>query len=368
MPTKARSKPRVLPAKAGTTRVAIIGAGRGGTALMEIFANDPLVQIIGVAEIRDSAPGLKLAKQLSIPIIRDFHELLEMPSVDLVIDVTGNPDVEQALATLPRSDVAIIGGAIAKFMWQLIEARIRATTEIEQTLNRYQSLYRLYVKEEAESAVNEERTRIACEMHDGLVQTLVGLNYKLDLCRQLIREAPQQCSTTMSETKAQLKQAIEEARQTIFNLRSGAEDKLQLIPALTNYLKSYETRNHIRTKLTVSGDEGVLHPKTKIFLFRIAQEALNNVKKHARASRVSVQLSMSRASLTAKIADNGVGFDVEAVSKDPQKWDHFGLRGIMERARLVGGEARIESTKGRGTRVTVKVPLAQNGATRNGKN
>lgn len=334
---------------------------------MEIFANDPLVQIVGVAEIRESAPGVKLAKQLSIPVIHDFQELLGMPSVDLVIDVTGNPDVELALAEPPRSDVAIIGGPIAKFMWQLIEARIRATAEIEQTLNRYQSLYRLYVKEETESAVNEERTRIACEMHDGLVQTLVGLNFKLDLCRQLVRESPQECSSTMSETKAQLKQAIDEARQVIFNLRSGADDKLQLIPALTHYLKSYEIQNHIKTKLAVSGDEDVLYPKTKIFLFRIAQESLNNVKKHARASRVTVQISMTRASLTAKIVDNGVGFDVDAVSRDPQKWDHFGLRGIMERARLIGGEARIDSGKGRGTRVTVKIPLTKHGATGNGK-
>ncbi len=89
-----------------------------------------------------------------------------------------------------RMGVAVIGGASAKFMWQLIEARIRATGEIEKTLTKYQSLYRLYVKETG-AAVTEERTRIACEIHDGLVQSLAGVNFKLELCQELVRKDPQ---------------------------------------------------------------------------------------------------------------------------------------------------------------------------------
>jgi two-component system, NarL family, sensor histidine kinase DegS len=130
----------------GATKVAIIGAGRGGTALMEIFATDPLVQIVGVAECDPKAPGLGLAKQLNIPIMRDYRQLLAMERVDLIIDVSGDGEVWQFLQDFHRMGVTIIGGASAKFMWELIEARIRATAEIEKTLNKYQSLYRLYVK------------------------------------------------------------------------------------------------------------------------------------------------------------------------------------------------------------------------------
>lgn len=350
---------------AAATHVAIIGAGRGGTALLEIFARDPLVEIVGIAEVNSKATGLALARRLKVPVTRDYRDLLAMEHADLIIDVTGSPEVGRVLQDFHRMGVAVIGGASAKFMWQLIEARIRATAEIEKTLNKYQSLYRLYVKE-AGAAVTEERTRIACEIHDGLVQNLAGVNFKLDLCQELIRKDPKACQTTLRETKAQLKLAIQEARQVIFNLRPLHYDRLELIPALTNYLKSYETQYHIKTEFSVAGDETTMFPRTKIFLFRIVQEALSNVQKHAKADRVAIQLAIGRDVLTTTITDNGVGFDVEAVSHDPEKWDHFGVRGIVERARLVGGEARIESRKRRGTKVVIEVPLVKKEAGPNG--
>ncbi len=341
---------------AGATSVAIIGAGRGGTALMEIFANDPLVQIVGVAELDPGAPGLELAKQLRIPITRDYRQLLAMERVDLVIDVSGDADVWQFLQDFHRMGVTIIGGASAKFMWELIGARIRATAEIEKTLNKYQSLYRLYVKESG-AAVTEERTRIACEMHDGLVQSLAGVNFKLDLCQQLFRKNPRASLATIKESKAQLKLAIQEARQVIFNLRPLHYDKMELIPALTNYFKSYEIQTHVTTKFTATGDEQILFPRTKIFLFRIIQEALNNVQKHAKADRVSIKLDIAIDLLRVTITDNGVGFDLETVLRDPEKWDHFGIKGILERARLVGGDGRVHSKPGKGTKIIVEVPL-----------
>ncbi len=264
-----------------STMVAIIGAGRGGTALMEIFAKDPIVQIVGIAEVNPRAEGIKLAKRLKIPIVRNYQDLLAIENVDLIIDVSGNPSVESALGDFHRMGVTIIGGASAKFMWQLIEARIRATAEIEKTLTKYQSLYRLYVKE-AGAAVTEERTRIACEIHDGLVQSLAGVNFKLDLCEQLTLKDPLACQATVRQTRAELKLAIQETRQVIFNLRPLHYDQLELIPALTNYLKSYETQSHIKTEFAVTGDEKTMPPRTKIFLFRILQEALSNVEKHAR--------------------------------------------------------------------------------------
>jgi two-component system sensor histidine kinase DegS len=263
--------------------------------------------------------------------------------------------------------VTIIGGASAKFMWELIEARIRATAEIEKTLNKYQSLYRLYVKETG-AAVTEERTRIACEIHDGLVQSLAGVNFKLDLCQQLIRKNPKASLTTIRESKAQLKLAIQEARQVIFNLRPLHYDKMELIPGLTNYLKSYQTQYRIKTEFQVSGDEQLLFPRTKIFLFRIVQEALSNVQKHAKASRVSVRLDIDLERLTVTIVDDGVGFDMEQVLRNPEKWDHFGIRGILERARLVGGDAQIDSRKGRGTVIVVDVPLVKKETSDDGQN
>jgi two-component system sensor histidine kinase DegS len=365
-----QAKPSKQPRKSGhsgVTHVAIIGAGRGGTALMEIFANDPLVDIVAVAEINESAPGLSLAKRLKIPVTRDYRLLLNLERVDLIIDVSGSLEVWQSLQDFHRTGVTILGGASAKFMWELIEARIRATAEIEKTLNKYQSLYRLYVKETG-AAVTEERTRIACEIHDGLVQSLAGVGFKLELCQQLIRKNPKASLATLRESKEQLKLAIQEARQVIFNLRPLQYDKMELIPGLTNYLKSYEAQYHIKTDFTVSGDEQILFPRTKIFLFRIVQEALSNVVQHAKADRVSVRLTIDLERLKVSISDNGVGFNMEQVLHNPEKWDHFGVRGIVERAKLVGGEAHIDSKKGRGTRIVVIVPLGKKESVDDGEN
>ncbi|MEK7273562.1 MAG: Gfo/Idh/MocA family oxidoreductase, partial [Nitrospirota bacterium] len=104
-PAKVRRK----SSKVGATNVAIIGAGRGGTALMEIFANDPLVQIVGIAEVNAQAPGVALAKQLQIPVTRDYRKLLAMERVDLVIDVSGDAEVWQFLQDFHRMGVPIIG-------------------------------------------------------------------------------------------------------------------------------------------------------------------------------------------------------------------------------------------------------------------
>ena len=365
-PKQAKPK-RVRKRTVAPSRVAIIGAGQGGTALMEIFAKDPLVKIVGIAEIRAKTSGVVLARQLKIPVTRDYRDLLKMKNVDLVIDVTGNPQVERALLTVHDPHMAIVGGGSAKFMWQLIEARIRATAEIESTLTRYQSLFQLYVKEEAEGAVNDERTRIACDIHDGLVQTLVGVNLKMERCRELVQQNPVKALSMLNQTTTQLKHAIQEARQVIYNLRPGRYDNLELVSALSNFLKSYKAQHRIQTVFAHGIDESLLAPKTKVFLFRMVQEALHNVAKHAQATHVNVGLAMTNGMLNAHVTDDGMGFDLQAESNNPEKWDHFGLRGMMERARMLLGDVQWISKKGKGTCVTIQVPIGPKEKLRDGK-
>lgn len=362
-PAKRAPSPRTQSASHTTkgvtaSRVAIIGAGHGGTALMEIFAEDPLVTVVGVAETRPITGGVRLAKKLGIPVLRRYQDLLKMKDVDLVIDVTGNPEVEQKLLEAQAPHLALVGGASAKFMWQLIEARIRASAEIESTLTRYQSLFRLYVKEEAEGAVDEERTRIACEIHDGLVQTLVGVNLKMDRVRELVSEDPDKGLTMMNQTKGELKHAIQEAREVVYNLRPGQYEHMALLPALSNYLTLYEREHRIGTTFEGKGNESQLDPKVKVFVFRIVQEALSNVVKHAKATKVRVNVHLTKDVLEAKVSDNGQGFDVQKESQNPEKWDHFGVRSMKERARMLGGEIRWVSTPRIGTTVEITVPLA----------
>jgi len=343
------------------THVAIIGAGRGGTSLIEIFHSDPLVKIRGVSDLRSRASGIVLARSLGIPTTRDYHQLLRLKKVDILIDVTGNPKVDRSLRDLKRPDLAVIGGPTAKFMWQLIEARIKSQQEIEKHLREYQALYVLYLRE-VQHAIAEERTRIALDIHDGLVQTLVGLNYKLDLCGELLEKNPEKCRMLILETRELLKVAIEEARQVVFNLRPLHFDRMELLPAIRNYLKTYARQYRIETDFKVRGDERRIPPRVKIFLFRIIQEALSNVQKHAKATRIGVDLTIGKTDLRTMLWDNGRGFDLKAVSAHPEKWASFGLKGIMERARLLGGTAVIDTKPGQGTKIVFRVPLDEKGA------
>lgn len=340
------------------TNVAIIGGGRGGTSLIEIFYNDPLVRIVGVADIDKNAPGIRLARKLKIPVTLDYQKLLKSKKVDLVIDVTGDKAVEEILLTSRRPGVAVIGGPSAMFMWQLIEERIKSKEEIERHLLEYQSLYRLYVKE-VELAIAEERTRIACDIHDGLVQTLVGLNYRLDYCADQLNKNPALTLQSIQETKALLKEAISEAREVIFNLRPIYLDRAGLLPSVKKYLKTYERQYQIETHLENIGNEGAVPLQAKIFIFRIVQEALANVQRHARAKQVWIKLDIQPRRLTAAIIDDGVGFDFRPNEVDRTDSNSFGLKSIMERARLLGGKAEIVSRKGQGTQVRIEVPLSK---------
>lgn len=337
-------------------RIAIIGAGHGGTALLQIFHKDPLVRILKIADENPKAPGMKLARELGIPTTTDFRKLPGIKGLDTLIDVTGSPEVHEELAKLNPPGIAIIGGFEAKFMWQLIEAQIRSKEELKRHLAEYQSLLRLYMRD-ARHAVIEERTRIALDLHDGLVQTLVGLNYKMDTLEERATRCPSNPTPKLREIKGQLKKAIEEARYIVFNLKPIYFEKMDLMPALRSYLKSYEQESGIATTIKIVGEEARIPARTKVFLFRIVQESLSNVKRHAQARHAHVDIHVKAKELFVEIGDDGVGFDISALENDPERWASYGVRGIEERAKLLGGQALIESLPGKGTAVKVILPL-----------
>ncbi len=143
-------KKTVKPEKIGSAqtrrvRLAIIGGGRGGKAILELLFDDPAVQIVGIADLNPKSPGMLLAKRLKIPHAADYHKILGQTRADLVMDVTGNPAIQKEIAQIAPG-AEIIGGHSARFMWEMIEARIKSREEIEQLLVEYQSLYDLGLK------------------------------------------------------------------------------------------------------------------------------------------------------------------------------------------------------------------------------
>jgi len=112
------------------TKVVIVGAGKGGRALLEMFSGDPTVTIVGVVDVNPWAPGLELARRLNVQVSTDLRELIADPQLDLIIDVTGNPEVQAAIQRLKPASTEVMGGASAKFMWDLLAERKR-TEELE---------------------------------------------------------------------------------------------------------------------------------------------------------------------------------------------------------------------------------------------
>ena len=120
------------------TKVDIIGAGKGGRAHLEMFVGDPTVTILGIADLNPWAPGLELARRLNVPVATGLGALVADPTVDLIIDVTGSPDVERAIQTLKPPTAEVMGGASAKFMWDLLAERKRS----EELEDRYGMMLR----------------------------------------------------------------------------------------------------------------------------------------------------------------------------------------------------------------------------------
>lgn len=125
------------------TRVLIIGGGRGGCSLLELLATDRKVEIVAVVDTRPNAPGMKLARDLRLPTASDYKPFLSRTNVDLILNVTGNPTVEEDLTNRTHRKIEVMGGAGARLLWELIEERRRTREKAEHLLGQYQALYTL---------------------------------------------------------------------------------------------------------------------------------------------------------------------------------------------------------------------------------
>lgn len=136
-------------------RIAIIGAGRGGTTMLEILAKEQYVKVVGVADIAPTAPGIRLAQELGIPTTTDFRDLLRHHDLDIIINVTNSPEVGTALSEVQSPRAEIISGLSALMMWQLIEERRRANEEADRVVKEYQTLFDLGLKQTSATSPDE---------------------------------------------------------------------------------------------------------------------------------------------------------------------------------------------------------------------
>lgn len=208
-----------------------------------------------------------------------------------------------------------------------------------------------------ELAVSEERNRLARDIHDTLAQGLMGITLQLELAKSVLHEEPELGLDCVDKALTLARSNLDEARRSVLDLRAAPLQELTLPEALERLGLGIEQESGLTISFQQLGDTrmGRLPARVEAGLYRIAQEALTNVRRHARATHVDVMVTYDGRELHLVVQDDGAGFD----PSEPRRVDDrggFGLVGIQERARLLGGSAEISSAPEMGTRVEVTVP------------
>ena len=260
------------------------------------------------------------------------------------------------------SDPATLSLAIRPYVYQTTWFRLLASGLL--VLAGF-ALYRLRVRalQSRFNAVSAERNLMAREIHDTLAQSFVAVSMRLELMAQLLRSADDiaVCREQIGETSALVRESLAEARRSIWDLRSEGAGAGEL-PARLARLAQEAKRQLADAQFNTTGAYRPLDRSTEDEIFRIAQESVANVLRHAEAETLSLQLTYALESLTLVVADDGRGFDPEHAPS--RQNGHFGLTGMQERARLIRAEVMLDSSPGEGTRVRVRLPLRRERKTR----
>jgi signal transduction histidine kinase len=204
--------------------------------------------------------------------------------------------------------------------------------------------------------VLEERARLAREIHDTLAQGFVGISSQLDAVSMAMPEDETPARQYLQMARRMARHSLTEARRSMMDLRASVLQDVDLAAALESGARVWTAGQPVEVSVEVDGDRRPLPQETEQQLLRIAQEAVANVIKHARASRIEIRLQREPKRLRLRIVDNGCGF--EERDAFAAHGGHFGLIGMRERAERLGGELRLSSQPGHGTEVEVSVPIA----------
>jgi two-component system sensor histidine kinase DegS len=200
--------------------------------------------------------------------------------------------------------------------------------------------------------VEEERRRIARDLHDGPAQALTNLSMRLNLIQRLLVNRPEMASSEIDKVNHGILQAVNEIRRLIFDLRPISIDELGVIQATRELCHRFAREWNVR--IQVESDDATyfqFSAAKQMIVFRLITEMLNNVHKHAEATHIQVRFTYQPSAWRVSVTDNGKGFDTHAI---PQ--GRYGILGLRERAELLGGTLRIESTIGEGSTFTIEIP------------
>ena len=208
------------------------------------------------------------------------------------------------------------------------------------------------------TAQEEERKMISRELHDDVVQTLVGINVELSALSKGASVGLSAMKAKIARTQRLVENSVNEVHRFARELRPAVLDDLGLIPALHAYSKSLAERKKLKIQMTAFGGVEALGNTKRTVLFRVAQEALTNVARHAQATEVRMSIREISGAIRMEIRDNGRSFNIKEAlhSRNPKR---LGLVGMKERVEMVGGQLSIDSATGKGTIVRAEIPFNQ---------
>ncbi len=313
----------------------LVGAGLLATAVAVVF-------------------GLLLSRSIARPIaaLQRGAEIIGAGDLNFCLEIRTGDEIGQladkfnTMAQRLRESHATLEERVAARTRELAEANreLRANHRVRQEL-----LARVI------SVQEEERRRIARELHDETSQSLAMLSVNLDFLKSTVADV--RLKERLAKLRAIAEGTLDRIHKVIFDLRPRVLDDLGLAPAIAGYLESHLSPLGTEATLEVHGLEGRLPPAVETASFRILQEAITNVVKHASARHVQVCVDFNGTVLVLFVEDDGVGFDPQEVLNTKEARGGLGLLGIQERVALLGGTINIHSGPGRGTRLYVEVPV-----------
>lgn len=203
------------------------------------------------------------------------------------------------------------------------------------------------------SAQEEERLRLARDLHDDTIQSVIALKQRVQLAQKSVKDSPSR--NTLAELETLSEQTIENLRRMTRALRPIYLEDLGLVTALEMLARETSQNSGIQIEFRKDGEEQRLAREVELALYRMAQEALSNVVRHSQATRADLRISFGIKGIELEINDNGIGFDMPKSPTDFAASGHFGLLGIRERAELIGARLEVESITGEETRVKVRI-------------
>jgi len=323
-----------------------------------LFENAPL----GVFEVdlSPAPPRILRANREAARIYGTTAEELAAMSLDQLVAPGARVDVEHLLDELRTGETVTVESTHrrrdgSQFPVRVSAARQRAFRRGQTAIVIVEDITMERAWRSEEEAIAEERRRIAREIHDGLAQDLVSLRMRARLWHQLVDESPQQMHAEIDALRHQLSDDIREVRRAIFALRPVALDEAGFYPTLRQFAADFAAQNQVHVDLQLKGEEVHLPPFLEAVLFRIVQEALNNVARHAQASTVWIELNLEEAGVVQlTVRDDGVGFD-PAILEQAARSGHLGLKQMRERVAGLKGTFSLRSAPGQGTEIRVRL-------------